>query len=214
MKKFYLKNRKFIWLILPVFLAAAFYYPVIGLVAIVCMIMPALTAYLKGRKYCGFYCPRGAMNDVLLSKISLRIHSPALLSNRYVKIVFFALLMAFFAVQISLAENIGEIGMVFVRMIFITTLLAIAMGIFITPRAWCMICPMGSLASFTALKRKHDIKNLKIDAARCVSCGACEKNCPMHIKILSHLDSGQISDSSCIKCGKCVSVCPRKAIYL
>ena len=48
-------------------------------------------------------------------------------------------------------------------------------------------------------------------SAECVSCGACESQCP--VGAISQGD-GQymIDEATCVDCGACVSVCPVSAI--
>src|SRR3712207_9334117 len=56
--------------ILFVYLVVGFFYPIIGLLALVCMVAPVAFAVKKGRWWCGNACPRGNMYDRLLAKYS------------------------------------------------------------------------------------------------------------------------------------------------
>ena len=51
--------------ILFAYLVIAWFYPVIGLLALICMIGPVLTSIWRGRYWCGHVCPRGSMYDRL-----------------------------------------------------------------------------------------------------------------------------------------------------
>ncbi|MDD5430058.1 MAG: 4Fe-4S binding protein [Candidatus Omnitrophica bacterium] len=67
--------------------------------------------------------------------------------------------MAVFIIQFIKADkNIYTIGFVFVRMCLVTTLIAIVTGVPFISRAWCVICPMGTLQakinSFNKKKRQ------------------------------------------------------------
>ena len=44
----------------------------------------------------------------------------------------------------------------------------------------------------------------------CISCGACEAECPVSA-ISAGDDKYQIDPSACIDCGACASVCPVEA---
>jgi ferredoxin-type protein NapH len=44
---------------------------------------------------------------------------------------------------------------------------------------------------------------------KCTLCGACEKICPMGLRIPKELNSVE-----CIRCLNCLSICPSKAIVL
>ena len=64
-------------LILLAYLLAGFFYPVIGLLALICMIAPVAFAVSRGRWWCGNACPRGNMYDRLLAKYSPHRPIPA-----------------------------------------------------------------------------------------------------------------------------------------
>lgn len=53
---------------------------------------------------------------------------------------------------------------------------------------------------------------LKIDAARCVGCGKCVKNCP--VQNLVKKDGKAAPLGACVLCYRCVNLCPMKAITL
>ena len=55
------------WIIIA-YIILAWFFPVVGLLALICMIGPVLTSIYKGRWWCGNVCPRGNMYDRLLAK--------------------------------------------------------------------------------------------------------------------------------------------------
>ena len=57
------------WIIIA-YIILGWFFPVIGLLALICMIGPVVTSIFKGRWWCGHVCPRGNMYDRLLSKYS------------------------------------------------------------------------------------------------------------------------------------------------
>ena len=90
------------------------------------------------------------------------------------------------------------------RTLFIVTGLALAILI---PSFWCRyLCPMGALFS---LFNRVSLLKLKLDKAKCSSCGLCAPACPMGIE--PHY---QYDNHNCIKCGRCVDSCHMGALSL
>lgn len=46
----------------------------------------------------------------------------------------------------------------------------------------------------------------------CVSCGTCNKVCPMGIDVMSEIKSGIVSNQECIQCGACIDSCPKNIL--
>ena len=72
-------------------------------------------------------------------------------------------------------------------------------------RPFCKyLCPLGA---FYALFQKVSILRLALDKEKCVSCGKCERACPMDVKVTCDSNSPE-----CIRCGACVHACPAGAL--
>ena len=72
-------------------------------------------------------------------------------------------------------------------------------------RPFCKyLCPLGA---FYALFQKVSVLLLKLDKEKCVSCGKCEKTCPMDVAVTRDPNSAE-----CIRCGACVRACPAGAL--
>lgn len=143
------KSHKWAWLVLCLFIFTGLFYPVAGLAAIVCMLAPLVVAMFKGRMWCAFYCPRGSFLDQAVSKLSLRQKYPALFKAVWFRWLMVVSLLSAFAIQLTMARSsLVAMGAVFVRMVLLTTLAALGLGIKFIPRTWCGICPMGTLAGY------------------------------------------------------------------
>ena len=85
-------------------------------------------------------------------------------------------------------------------------ILTIAASILIY-RPFCKyVCPLGA---FYALLNKIAILRMRLDRESCISCGRCERICPMQVEVLKDVNSAE-----CIRCGRCVQNCPTGAIEL
>lgn len=159
--KFVLNKIKSVsWTVLLLFLIGGWFNPIIGLAALFCMAAPVVYGIIKGnRRWCSFYCPRGAFNDIILSNLSRKVKHPKLFNNNVFKAGFFVFLMFNFVSGVVTAwPDPVLVGKVFVRMVSITTAITIILGVVFHQRTWCVICPMGYLASKAVKKRKQRYK--------------------------------------------------------
>ena len=116
------------WIIIA-YILLGWFFPVIGLVAIICMIGPVLFSIWKGRWWCGNVCPRGNLYSRLLSKYSPHREIP-----KFVRTFGFRLFMVFFiftmfGIQLSFVPwsegglpMWAGIGKVFWTIIVVTTI--------------------------------------------------------------------------------------------
>jgi polyferredoxin len=163
----------------------------------------------KGRYWCGNYCPRGSFYDQILAKFSPKKRIPTVFRSKILRVGMVILIMTVFSYQMVHAwGNLDAMGTVFIRLIFVTTLIGIALGVLFHHRSWCAFCPMGTMSSWVAAKTNV----LKI-ASSCVGCKLCTKACPFNLTpyTAKGLASG-FTHPDCLKCGQCISVCPKKAI--
>lgn len=72
-------------------------------------------------------------------------------------------------------------------------------------RPFCQyLCPLGAIYG---LFNRFSLVQIHWEEENCVSCGACERACPVA------LSRQEISRSpECIRCGKCVDACPQKCL--
>lgn len=200
-----------VWL-LPVYLIVGYVYPVIGLAALVCMLAPIVWAFARGRYWCGNWCPRGSFYDTVMSRLSPQRKIPALFRRTWFRVLMVVFIMGVFTVQmISAWGNLDAMGMVFIRVIFITTAVGIALGLVFHHRSWCAFCPMGSIASWISAKTSP---NPIMVEASCVSCKLCTKACPLQLTPYSAKGNNEgFRDSDCLKCGRCIEACPKNVLH-
>lgn len=205
--------KKYGYVIFLAFLVLAPFNFVFSILAIMCMIAPImLSIFGKGRFWCGNFCPRGNFYDNILSKISKGKKSP-----EFFRSTMFRGFMVLFVIGVftsGVIKNWGDvsgIGFVFYRIILITSIVAVALGIIFNERIWCNFCPMGSIAGFIAKLRG---RNTGIEVKdTCVSCNLCAKKCPMGLKP-SEFKGGLINSTQCISCKKCTFSCPKDSLSM
>jgi polyferredoxin len=99
-------------------------------------------------------------------------------------------------------------GYVFWEMCLVTTAVALIGGLLFRPRAWCVICPMGTMQNLLGGTRGR----LGLAPERCVACGACDRACTLSLPVSQHRERGRVAERDCLLCGECVAACPRGAL--
>jgi len=198
------------WLGLPAVIISGWFYPVVGFLLLGCMIGAVGFAFRRGRNWCDWMCPRGAFFDIFFSKVSPKIKIPAFFRSKAVRIFMLGTIFTAMGIQFYLGwGDLNAMGMALVRILTVTTLVGIILALFIHPRTWCHICPMGTVAHWIAGGRKP----LYI-SDDCSNCGLCARVCPMQLKPHTYKDEGIVTDNDCLKCGTCVARCPRQALAM
>ncbi|MFH1642091.1 MAG: 4Fe-4S binding protein [Nanoarchaeota archaeon] len=181
------------------------WFPKLGYFLLIVFLTLMIISPFKGRWFCGNLCPRGSFNDFWVAKISIRKKIPKIFENMVLRWGIFILMMGIMLFRIIKTQGvIDKIGMVFVTICIVTTLIALIFGIFINPRTWCTFCPMGTLQRIFG-GNKHQ---LKFDKSKCTNCQICHKVCPMQLNV-----NEMAKKPDCIKCGRCVDICPKKALH-
>ncbi len=180
------------------------WYPKLGYFLVFVFAALLSISPFKGRWFCGNLCPRGSFHDFWLGKISYKKKIPKFFRSLWVRIPVFIAMIGFMIHRIIQTQGIvDKIGMVFVTMCLVTTTISILFGLFISPRAWCSFCPMGTIQMWFGGKKYQ----LKFNKKKCIDCGICSKVCPMQLKVneITH-------KPDCIKCGRCIDACPKNAL--
>ena len=205
--------------ILIAYLAIGYFYPVIGFLALICMIAPVAFAVRRGRWWCGNACPRGSLYDRVLSRYSPHRPIPDFVRTFGFRLFMVLFIFTMFGIQMYHAWGDWQaMGRVFWLIILITTIVGVALSFIYAPRTWCSFCPMGTLSSWVTPKSGNLPEKYRriFVSDRCqMKCKSCARVCPMQ---LTPYDSrGQAEGylhADCIKCGKCAIACPIKIMAL
>ena len=216
-RHFATKGLPLYWIIIAYIMVGCF-YPIIGLLALICMIGPVVTSIKKGRWWCGNVCPRGNMYDRLLSKYSPHRPIPEFVRTFGFRLFMVLFIFSMFGIQLAFVESWSDVGRVFWRIIVMTTVVGVVLSFIYAPRTWCSFCPMGTISRWVAPKTApvpSGFTNIHVSSACQMKCKSCARVCPMQ---LTPFDSrGQEAGymhPDCIKCGKCTLACPTKIMTL
>ena len=138
---------------------------------------------ILGRFVCGWLCPFGMVQDIL-HKIPLFQKRKRLPFHHILKYGKYARLFYW------------KFGVLLV-------ILLVSVKIY---RPFCQyLCPLGAIYGWF---NRFSLVQIHWDKEKCISCGLCEKACPVALKVT------EISRSpECIRCGECVASCPEKCLH-
>lgn len=187
------------------------------------MLLGFILAVGFGPVFCGWVCPLGSLQEwfgklgrKLFKKRYNHFIPPAvdriLRYLRYVVLVW-VLYMVAVSGQITVFQNVdpyyalfsfwtSEVAIGGVVVLGITLLASL-----VVERPWCKFaCPYGAVLGLTNLFRVFKIVRQK---ESCISCKACDRECPMNISVSQ---TGVVRNHQCITCLKCTSeeMCPVK----
>ena len=78
-------------------------------------------------------------------------------------------------------------------------------------RAFCKyICPITIFLKPTSY---FSILRVKCDKDKCISCGQCQRICPMNVDMTNNSRKRK-NGTECILCLECINKCPKKALHL
>ena len=200
--------QNYTWFGLPLVIIGGWFYPKFGYLLLGCMIGALGIAAFRGRTWCNWMCPRGSFYDLFLGKVSSKKKVSAFFRNKSVRITVVIVLISILSTLLYRAwGDVDGMGHAMVLVLTVTTVIGSVLGIVYQERAWCHICPMGTLANFVSEGKFP----LYINSS-CRHCDACEMVCPMQLNPAHFKNTGIMGDNDCIKCSLCVIVCPNQAL--
>ena len=161
-----------------------------------------------GRGWCGFACWTAMVLDFLPYK---RPDGPRK-NIGWIRYITFVLSLVF--VGALFLSRAGNIERTMFWAFIIGNIAYYAVGICLAfllkdNRAFCKyICPVTVFlkpASYFSLLR------IKCDKSKCISCGKCERVCPMNVKITDNSRKRE-NGTECILCMECKRACPKDAL--
>ena len=190
-------------------------FPALGYLVVAAMTGGLISGLVAGRWFCGNLCPRGGFLERIISKYSPNNTMPPRARSTVIRIG--VLLFLFCMVGINGSRDPGSWqhwGRVFWLICLVTTTAGAIMAYFWNARAWCAVCPMGTIQNWLGGGKYH----LENDPELCKSCKKCEKACPMHLPIIQARTQTApprvLFSKDCLRCGECEAACPVKTLKL
>ncbi len=221
--------RRYGWIFAFVVAFGGMWLPKLGLVLVPIMATLAVMGFMRGKYWCGNFCPHGSLFDGPLLPVSRAKRISGALRSRLVIYGAFGVFMA------GLASRLGPViamwgttgfwdrlGYVFVFNYFVVTVVGSLLALTVNSRAWCSICPMGTfqeltyrVGSYFGANEATGVKVWAQNPAECRECGLCARVCPMQLSPYTDWDEeGWFDDERCIRCGLCSRHCPIDIIDL
>jgi len=180
-----------------------------------------LTVVLFRRSFCGNLCPLGTLQE-LFGKIGKKILGKQAAIPKSIDRVARYGKYAMFVVFVALTYILGRLVIrpfdpwaayhhLFSSDLFTEfsigfgILAASLVGSIFFDRVFCKyLCPMGG---FLGLIHRVGIFRVRRNDTSCIHCKACDRSCPVNIRIEQ---VEQVQSAECINCNECINACPVK----
>ncbi len=179
--------------------------------------VPIVLTFLFGRLWCGYACPIGFMQDLLII-VRQKLKIPQVIfSTKLAPVIsickWFLVFYLFFYDPCGLcpipyyATTVGgyvsydNTTGLFWAVFFLTLM-------FINDKGFCKVCPVGALLG---LANRVSGSRIKKCGSACTHCRACLEVCPMDIQeVYEDRTKEDITHPDCLFCMKCIEICPEK----
>lgn len=192
---------------------------IFGLVLLL-LLIPFVFALFRGRIFCGWMCPIGAIQELLKAKNINWEFAPGtdklLRKLKYLLLIVFSLATLWTGINYwSHFEPFKSLFNFSGTTISIVLLIIVLGWSIVLGRPFCRyFCPLGAILALTS---RFSLAKIAPASSKCVHCGICVKShcCPTSAIEMNVQDKDSlpvVDAAECIRCGKCINICPRKAL--
>ena len=164
---------------------------------------------LFGRGWCGYACWTAMILDFLPYKEPKQPRKKLGLIRYIMFVISLVFVAALFLAQVGNLERIMFWAFVIGNVLYYAVGIALAFA-FKDNRAFCKyICP---ITVFLKPMSYFSLMRIRCQKDKCVSCGKCEKVCPMNVDVTDNSRKRK-NGTECILCFECVKSCPKDALH-
>lgn len=180
-----------------------------------------------GRVFCGYLCPAGGLQECVMQVNDNKAKGGW---RNYIKfviwIVWLVILVIFYlsgkgAISIDPffmtdhGISVSEITdfIIYYMVVALLFIPALIHGRRASCHYLCWMAPFMIVGSKVGKALHIPQLHVVADTEKCISCGKCNKNCPMSLDVKELIkENKNICNSECINCGSCVDSCPNKTL--
>ncbi|MDH4273244.1 MAG: 4Fe-4S dicluster domain-containing protein [Candidatus Aminicenantes bacterium] len=165
-----------------------------------------------GRAWCGWACWTAMVLDFLpwTKPRAGRIRYLGVIRYAHLALSLLLVLFVSFILKNPLERRDEFVWLIVGNLVYYSSSILLA-GVLKDNRAFCKYgCPIPPLQKLGA---RFSLMRIQADRGLCNECAACEKMCPMNIRLLEYIRRGKrILSTECILCQTCVRICPSQAL--
>lgn len=180
-----------------------------------------------GRFFCAYLCPAGGLQECAFM---VNDKKPKQGWKNRIKYVIWLIWILAVILCYCLKGGINEIDfwfetthgisvlnwqsyIIYYGIIFLIFIPSVLFGKRVFCHYFCWMAPFMVLG--VKIRRTLHLSGLHIkvrDENACISCGKCNKECPMGIDVSKEIEEGKIKSMECIQCGACIDSCPKHVL--
>lgn len=184
-----------------------------------------LFSIVGSRLFCGWICPGGALQENVAQSNSRHWNSKWKNASKYmIWVIWLSFIIFLWCTHAPLKLNPayhtgihgGTVELIVVCIYFGVVTLIYIFALLTGKRGMChSLCWM---APFMVLGEKaadflHIPRfRLKANSESCISCGQCNKRCPMSLQVSDMVKTNHMDSTECVSCLECVDACSKKVI--